>query len=81
MKDFILSLPAPVRHLVLGLLSVLLAWAGTDVVPLLSNQSNLTGSLLSVALAAVLAVATPLVSSYGYGAARARELGARTPSV
>jgi hypothetical protein len=80
-KDFILSLPAPFRHLVLLVLSVVLAWAGTDVVPFLSNQSNVTGAVLSAALAAVLAVVTPLVSSYGVGAARARELGARTPSV
>lgn len=80
MTDFLLSLPAPVRHLVLIVLSVVLAWAGTDVVPFLSNQSNVTGAVLSAALAAVLAVLTPLVSSYGVGAQRARELGARTPS-
>lgn len=78
MLDFILTLPAPVRHLVLAVASVLLAWAGTDVVPALQNQSNVLGSVLAAALLAVLSVVTPLVSSYGVGAQRARELGART---
>lgn len=78
MLDFILALPAPVRHLVLLVASVLLAWAGTDVVPFLQNQSNVLGSILAAALLAVLSVVTPLVSSYGVGSARARQLGART---
>jgi hypothetical protein len=76
MKDFLISLPAPARHLVLLVLSVVLSWASTELVPLFANQSNLSGAILSAALAAVLAVVTPLVTSYGYGAARARELGA-----
>jgi hypothetical protein len=73
--DTLLSLPAPVRHLVLLVASVLLAWAGTDVVPFLQNESNVTGAVASAALAAVLAVLTPLVTSYGVGSARAKELG------
>lgn len=78
--DKILALPAPLRHLVLIVASVLLAWLGTDIVPFLQDQSNIIGAVTSAALAAVLAVVTPLVSSYGVGAARARQLGARTPS-
>lgn len=78
--DKILALPAPVRHLVLIVAGVLLAWLGTDIVPLLENQSNVVGAVLSAALTAVLAVVTPLVTSYGVGARRAKELGARTPS-
>jgi len=68
MTRFIASLPAPFRHLVLVLAAVLLTWAGTDVVPFLSNQSNVTGAVLAAALTAVLAVLTPLVTSYGVGA-------------
>lgn len=78
--DTILALPAPARHLVLMSASVLLAWLGTDIVPFLQDQSNITGAVTSAALMAVLAVVTPLVTSYGVGAQRARELGARTPA-
>lgn len=78
--DTILALPAPVRHLVLIAAGVLLAWLGTDIVPFLQNQSNIVGAVTSAALTAVLAVVTPLVTSYGVGAQRAKELGARTPS-
>jgi uncharacterized membrane protein (DUF441 family) len=73
--DYLLQLPAPVRHAVLLVASVLLAWLGTDVVPLLQNQSNVTGAVLAAALTAVLAVVTPLVTSYGVGARRAEDLG------
>lgn len=76
--DAILELPAPLRHLVLLAAAGLLAWLGTDVIPLLEDQPGY-GVLASALLTAFLAYATPLVSSYGVGAARARELGARTP--
>ena len=80
MKDRILALPAPVRHTLLLIASVLLTEAGTEWVPLLANQSNIIGAVLAAALTAFLALVTPLVSSYGVGAARARELGARQPA-
>jgi hypothetical protein len=80
MKDRILALPAPVRHIVLLLASVLLAWGGSDVVPFLQNQSNVLGAVSAAAVLAFLAYATPLVASYGVGAERARELGARQPT-
>ena len=78
--DKILALPAPLRHLVLAIAAVLLAWLGTDVVPFLQNESNILGAVSSAALLAFLAYATPLVTSYGVGSRRAKELGARTPS-
>lgn len=78
MTDFLLTLPAPLRHLVLLALAGLLAWAGTDVVPWLENQPG-RGVLAAGLLTAILGVITPLVTSYGVGAARARELGARPP--
>jgi hypothetical protein len=79
MKDFILRLPAPVRHLVLTVASVGLAWLGTDVVGPLQDQPGY-GPLAAGLLLAFLAYATPLVTSYGAGAERARELGARDVS-
>lgn len=78
MLDTILKWPAPARHLLLALLSAVLAWAGTQVDAV--NDIPGSGALLSGLLVAFLAVVTPLVSSYGYGADRARELGARTPA-
>lgn len=67
MIEKIATLPAPVRHLALLLVSVLLSWAGTELLPVLHDQSNLIGSLVAGLLAAVLAVVTPLVNSYGVG--------------
>jgi hypothetical protein len=80
MTDFLLRLPAPLRHLALLVLAVLLSWLGTDILPFLQNESNVFGALLSALLVAFLAWATPLVSSYGAGAQRAKQLGARTVS-
>ena len=78
--DKILALPAPIRHLVLLVAGVLLSWLGSDIVPFLQDQSSVLGASVAAALTAVLAVVTPLVTSYGFGAQRAKELGARTPS-
>lgn len=78
MRDWILTLPAPVRHLILAVASVTLAWLGTDVVGPLQDQPGY-GPLAAGLLLAFLAYATPLVTSYGAGAARARQLGARSP--
>jgi len=78
--DAILALPAPVRHLIAALLAVGLDWVGTELVPVLNNQSNLTGGILTAALLAAVATFTPLVTAYGVGADRARQLGARSPS-
>ena len=69
------SLPAPIRHLILLVLALGLSWAATDVVPWLSGQTGY-GALLAGLLAAVLAVLTPLVQSYGYtGKSRTRAEG------
>lgn len=78
MVDTVLRWPAPARHLLLALLSVGLAWLGTDLVPTLADIPGY-GALLSGLLLAFLAVVTPLVTSYGVGADRAAELGARSP--
>lgn len=75
----ILALPAPVRHALLLLLSVLASWALTEWLPSLGDDSVVV-SLLTAVLSGVLAILTPLVSSYGVGAAQAREMGARTPA-
>lgn len=66
--DAIATLPAPVRHLILLVLGVLLTWAGTDIVPALNNQSNLTGATLGALVTAIIGVLTPLIQSYGVGA-------------
>ena len=76
MIAFIATLPAPLRHLVLAVASVLLAWAGTDGVAWLKDLPG-SGALLAGLLAAVLAVITPLVNSYGVGAHAARVAAAR----
>lgn len=60
--------PAPLRHLILLTAALLLSWAATDVVPALQGQTG-WGALLAGALAALLAVLTPLVQSYGVGSA------------
>lgn len=78
MTDWLLTLPAPFRHAVVLLLAGLLAWLGTDIVPWLQDQPG-RGVLVASLLTAVLSVLTPLVTSYGVGAQRARELGARPP--
>jgi hypothetical protein len=77
--DAILKMPPFLRHLVLLVLGVVIMWGGTDLVPFLQDQSNVLGGLAAAVVTAFLAWLTPLVSSYGVGAERARELGARTP--
>lgn len=61
--------PAPLRHLILLTAALLLSWGTTDVVPALQGQTG-WGALLAGLLAALLAVATPLVQSYGVGATK-----------
>jgi hypothetical protein len=80
MIEAILKLPAPVRHVILLALSVVIGYVGTDVVPDLSDRSPVVGVLAGALVTAVLAIVTPLVSSYGVGAGTARALGARTPA-
>lgn len=77
----ILALPAPVRHLLLLAAVLVLSWVGTDVIPALQDGDSTVGVIVAAALTAVLAYVTPLVTSYGVGAATAREMGARTPSL
>lgn len=80
MVDTVLKWPAPVRHLLAGLAGVLLTWGGTEWVPILQDQSNITGGTLAAGLTYLVGALTPLVTSYGVGSARARQLGARTPA-
>lgn len=79
--DAILRLPAPVRHSILAVSGILITWLETEFVPGLENQSNLAGSILAAVTLAVLGVITPLINSYGVGAARARELQASTGNI
>lgn len=79
MKDFIVRLPAPVRHGVLLVAGTGLGWLATDVVGPLQDQPG-WGPLASALLVAFLAWATPLVTSYGAGSQRAGELGQRDVS-
>jgi hypothetical protein len=79
--DAILRLPAPVRHSILAVASILLTWGATDVVPFLNDQSNVLGAVAAAALMAVLGVLTPLVNSYGVGAERARQLQSSTGNI
>jgi hypothetical protein len=63
------TLPAGFRHLILAVLTVLLTWGGTELVPFLRGQTGY-GALLAAVLAALIAYFTPLVNSYGVGASR-----------
>jgi hypothetical protein len=58
--------PAPIRHLVLLVLSTGLAWASTDGIDWLKGQTG-WGLLAAALLATLLAYFTPLVNSYGVG--------------
>lgn len=58
--------PAPVRHLVLMLATLVLSWASTELVPFIQDQPR-WGLLAAAIVAAVLAYVTPLVNSYGVG--------------
>ena len=80
MMDTVLKLPAPVRHLLAGLAGVLLTWGGTEGIPILQDQSNILGGAVAAGLTYLVGALTPLVTAYGVGAKRARELGARQPS-
>jgi Na+/citrate or Na+/malate symporter len=66
MAEFLASLPAPLRHLILLLISAGLGWVGADLIPALNDQAGY-GVLLASVIAAVLAYVTPLVNSYGVG--------------
>jgi hypothetical protein len=76
MIDSIAALPAPLRHLLLAVATVLLTWGTTDAVPWLQGQTGY-GALVGGLLAAFLAIVTPLVTSYGVGARAARQVGRR----
>ena len=60
-------LPAPLRHLIIALISALLAWASTDLIPVLGKQGG-TAALIGALMTEVLLVVTPLVRQYGVGA-------------
>lgn len=64
------KLPPYVRHLVFALVSALLAWAGTDLVPVLKDQPGwgaVAASFVTVLVAALL----PVTRQYGVGARKA----------
>lgn len=64
-------LPAIARHLIILLLgalaSVLLQWAGTDLVPWLKSLDGPVWSLVGALVAQVVLLLTPLVRQYGVG--------------
>lgn len=60
-------LPASVRHLLISGLPVLVAWLGTDVVPLLQGHGTLLG-LLALTIQAAILWATTITRQYGAGA-------------
>lgn len=66
MAEFLASLPAPLRHLVLAVISLTLGWVSADLIPALNDQAGY-GVLVAGLIAAVLAYVTPLVNSYGVG--------------
>jgi hypothetical protein len=62
------SWPAPARHMILAVLTAGLSWGATDLVPSLQARGGVAAAV-AVAIGGVLAVLTPLVDSYGVGAA------------
>lgn len=58
------KLPAPIRHLLIAVVPLLLAWIGTDVVPALHDRPALAGALAVLVQLATL-YATPLTRQYG----------------
>jgi hypothetical protein len=62
-------LPAWARHLLIALISALLAWAASDLVPILTDQGGLA-AVAGAVLTSLLLVLTPLVRQYGVGARR-----------
>lgn len=72
------KLPPFIRHLVIAVLPVLLAWVASDVIPTLQGKEGLAG-LLAVVLGAALAVLTPWVTTqYGVGAGGTVNTGSAT---
>jgi hypothetical protein len=62
-------LPAWARHLLIALISALLAWAASDLVPILTDRGGLA-AVAGAVLTSILLVLTPLVRQYGVGARR-----------
>jgi hypothetical protein len=60
------NVPAPIRHIILLLISVGLAWIGTDIIPWLKGQTG-WGLLAAALVSVLLAYFTPLVQAYGRG--------------
>lgn len=57
---------APIRHIILLVLSVVLGWLSTDIVPWINDNPSL-GVVVGGLVASVLAYITPLVNAYGVG--------------
>ena len=62
------KLSASVRHLILLVVPVVLAWVGTDIVPQLKDKPGLAG-VVAIALSVAVTWLTPLTRQYGVGAA------------
>jgi hypothetical protein len=62
-------LPAAARHLLFLLLPVLLAWASSDLLPVLEGQFPEWGMIWAVVTQALL-WATPLTRQYGAGSGK-----------
>jgi hypothetical protein len=61
------NLPPEWRHAALMLLAVLMAWASESLIPLLYGHGGLSAAL-GTALAAAIAIFTPITRQYGVGA-------------
>ena len=59
------------RHAILILLSAVLSWAASDLVPWLREQPDGWAALAGGVVTVLLAVATPLTRQYGAGAPNA----------
>jgi hypothetical protein len=66
-------LPAPLQHLVIGLLATSLAWGGSEGVPWLRDEQGIT-AVLAPLVGLVITWATPFVTDYGTGSSARRAL-------
>jgi len=64
------NLPTWLRDLIFGLAATLVAWAGTDLVPVLKDKGGIA-AIAGAALAVVVAAVAPwFTKAYGVGSAR-----------
>lgn len=61
------ALPVWAQHLLIGLLAAVLAWAGTDLVPVLRGLGGVWAVLAGL-VPVIIGVLTPITRQYGVGA-------------